>query len=383
VVQDHLTVPCDDISLLVTKLQDQRRLTAMNLQANPSIIVIGAGPVGLYTAYVLASVGCHVQVIDNGRRGAGWASGGMLGAAYEVLCDASIAKPIKTFARGSQWLWSKFLSASDAPVVQGSVFVARGDDERARLDDLITVAPDFSVTAQPWEVPQGIVGQQALFCPEEIAFDPRFVLRLLAQECANKKVTIKLGDVTSVETGVVTLSDGVQMRADLIVVATGQAGSALCHSVPELAHLTPVKGQVLAIGGSGVLLNHAVRAGRVYLIPRGDLIVVGATSNRDASDLGTFDQGEHSALLNEAIALCPALRQGRVVESWAGLRPMTPDGLPLIGRSQKSGILIAAGTYRNGWLYAAGIANSLMGMVLEDEAAPANLQLFAPNRFPT
>jgi glycine oxidase len=388
VVQDHLTVPCDDLFdddgiRALTRFKEQRRLTATNFKANPSIIVIGAGPVGLYAASVLASVGCHVHVIDDGRRGAGWASGGMMGAAYEVIGDVNTPDGVKIFARHSQTLWRQFLTAHNVNYVHGSVFVARTPDEIARLTRLSDIAPNFSTFVEPSELPDGIAGSQAWSCQNDIAFDPRKVLGQIARACVSHNVAVTRGIASHVQAGKVTLSNSLVLTADIIIVATGQSGGALSRDVPELSHLTLVKGQMLAIGGSGVALDRVVRAGRVYLIPRGDLIVVGATSDPNDNDIATLNPDSHRALLDEATLLCPALRKGQIVESWAALRPMTPDGLPLVGQSRHQGILIATGTYRNGWLFAAGIANALMGLVLGEHPAPANLQLFAPNRFPT
>jgi glycine/D-amino acid oxidase-like deaminating enzyme len=125
-----------------------------------------------------------------------------------------------------------------------------------------------------------------------------------------------------------------------------------------------------------------LRAGRCYLLPRDNLVVVGATSVPDDQDADEIDVDLSNALLAEALTLCPSLAGGQVVESWAGLRPMTPDGLPLLGYGQKEGVIIATGTYRNGWLLAAGIANAVKGLVLDEKDTTANLQSLSPLRFP-
>lgn len=358
-------------------------MTATNFKTNPSIIVIGAGPVGLYTASVLAKAGCHVRIIDDGRRGAGWASGGMLGASYEMIGDADAPDAVKTFARDSQKMWSTFLSSRNAAYVKSSLFIARSAQEIVRLTQLSNIAAEFSAHVEPCALPLSICGLRAWTCQNDIAFDPRKMLALLAHECTANNVLIQPGTAKEVETGKVTLRDGTVLMADIIIVATGQAGSELADNVPELANLALVKGQMLAIGGSGVALDRVVRAGRIYLIPRDDLVVVGATSNPNDTDIGRFDHASHRGLLDEATLLCPALRQGQVVESWTGLRPMTSDALPMVGHSQQQGVLIATGTYRNGWLFSAGIASALLGLVLGEDLSPAKLQLFAPNRFPT
>jgi glycine oxidase len=345
------------------------------------IIVVGAGPVGLYTAWVLARSGYSVRVIDDGRRGAGWASGGMLGAAYEVLGSQDVPHAFKAFARASQQLWSRYLAQMQAPIVEGSIFIARTHVEAKYLDGLKSRARAFDVSFGQIDMPLGLVGVSALSCPTDIAFDPRHMLKMLRYQCHNQGVSFVDGSVTQVTSGKVTLRDGSSWTGDHIVIATGHAGNELAQSVPELSSLSLVKGQMLAIGGSGVALDRVVRAGRMYLIPRGDRIIVGATSDPDDVNPDVLDLARHAELLNEAIALCPALARGHVVESWAGMRPTTPDGLPLVGPSSVDGVMLACGTYRNGWLLAAGIANSVMGLIGDGLQSAADLLLFAPNRF--
>jgi glycine oxidase len=347
----------------------------------PKICVIGAGPIGLYTALVLTRGGCDVTLIDDGKRGAGWASGGMLGAAYEVLGAQDVPDEFKTFAFSSQWLWSQFLKALPVPTVAGSVFCARTEAETSPLSRLAQALKDREPMMQPCAIPDGISAREAWYAPQDIAFNPRHMLTVLRKECLMAGVTMVAGTAQHVETGRVTLDDGQAIAADQIIVTTGMAGCALADYAPELAHLAPVKGQMLA-AASDFALKSVVRAGRLYLIPRGDRIVIGATSQLDDSDETTLDKDAHLALYKEAIALCPALARGQVVESWAGLRPMTPDGLPLLGFGQREGVILATGTYRNGWLLAAGIANHVLRLVLDDRATAANLQCLSPLRFP-
>ncbi len=354
----------------------------------PSIIIIGAGPIGLYTGHVLASVGCDVTLIDDGRRGAGWASGGMLGAVYETLDAPEFPETVKTFALSSQRLWRHFLLATSTPFVAKSIFVARDGQEQDRLTTLASLARQHNLDMAQCDMPKGIEAQVAWSCETDIALNPRDMPGILRRECFRNGVKVVEGVVSALAGQKAVLTSGQQFQADFIVVATGafaagQSGAALGASVPELACLRPEKGQMLAIAGPDDKLDHVVRAGRTYIIPRGDRLVIGATSELGNADPDLFDRDRHTALWNDACALLPALARGQIIESWAGLRPKTPDGLPLVGFSQRSGVILATGAYRNGWLFAAGIANAVMGLVLEGDSGATNLQPFAPNRFPT
>ncbi len=346
-----------------------------------SCIVVGAGPIGLFTAYVLAEAGYEVALIDDGRRGAGWASGGMLGAVYETIDSPDFPDFAKHYALASQGLWQTFLRTINAPITEGSLFVARNEQEVERLTSLAVAARQFDIDLRPCAVPTGASGLGAWYCARDSAIDPRTMLTLLRRACLKCGVSMIHNAVTELHDGRIMLADGEELSAQMIIIATGQ--EALGHSIPELAALSPVKGQMLAVAGSKRVPETVVRAGRVYLIPRGDRLVIGATSQDDAEDAAHLDLPSHRSLFEEATALWPDLASGQIVESWAGLRPKTPDGLPLLGFSQKQGVIIATGAYRNGWLLAAGMAHNVLQLVREVPAATKNLQPFAPNRFST
>jgi glycine oxidase len=346
-----------------------------------SCIVVGAGPIGLFSAYVLAQAGYEVALIDDGRRGAGWASGGMLGGVYETLDSQDFPDFAKHFALASQKLWQTFLNTTKAPQLEGSVFLARNKPEVERLSALSVLARQFEIDVVRCEVPAGAVGLSAWSCDRDCAIDPRHMLTLLRQACLKAGVTFIANTVAEVNDGKITLDDGQVLCAPKVIIATGHRG--LVHSIPELAILSPVRGQMLAVAGAKRVPERVFRAGRIYLIPRGDRLVVGATSQDEVDDPTRLDLPLHRALFQEASALWPDLARGQIIESWAGLRPKTPDGLPLLGFSQNQGVIIATGAYRNGWLLAAGIANSVLELVRDGPAAAENLQPFTPNRFST
>jgi glycine oxidase len=118
------------------------------------------------------------------------------------------------------------------------------------------------------------------------------------------------------------------------------------------------------------------------LIPRGNRLVVGATSQHGTEDVHVIDRDAHLSLHREAINLMPMLAKGQILESWAGLRSMTSDGLPMIGYSSVSNIVIACGTYRNGWLLAPAIGNAISALLNDDLLKTVDLQPFSPQRFP-
>jgi glycine oxidase len=345
----------------------------MSSQDSQSVIVVGAGPVGLCCALALAKAGHRVRLIDNGARGAGWASGGMLGAVYETLGHDDVPQALTDFAFESLTRWTELATSLNIEVSKSSLFVALTEEEASNLEALAHY-PEACMISVP--VPNGIAGIGAWLCSRDASLDPRATLRALKAACVRAGVKLVLGEIDRISAGRLRLTNGKRVRADAIVLATGAALGAL-------AHITPVKGQMLALAsGPELELPQTIRAGRLYLLPRGDQIVVGATSNADDTDTSQFDLDAHKALHNEAIALWPKLAQAPLVESWFGFRPMTPDGLPLVGLTSLDGVYLATGTYRNGWLLAPAIADLVCDMVSGTKSPYEDLQLFSPQRFP-
>lgn len=344
------------------------------------VLIIGAGPVGLCCALAFAQAGYGVYVADNGKRGAGWASGGMLGATYETLAREDVPTAMTELAFQSRGLWDELAARTDIKLSTTTTFLSRNLDDSKHLFDVARIA---KAKTQQVKSPATMNSRLAMTCTSDATLDPREALRKLRAACEPFNIFFKDKEVTKFDSKWVTFGDGTKLHADIIIVATGQGGNALAESVPDLRRIKKVKGQMLAVAGSPTLrLDHTVRAGRLYLIPRGDQIIIGATSNPNDNDPEKFDLVAHHDLHQEAIALWPALANAPIVESWSGFRPMTRNGLPLFGPSSVKGVYLATGTYRNGWLLAPAIAARLVKAIAQVDDASDSLQPFSPQRFP-
>jgi glycine/D-amino acid oxidase-like deaminating enzyme len=113
------------------------------------------------------------------------------------------------------------------------------------------------------------------------------------------------------------------------------------------------------------------------MLPRGQRLLVGATSEDVGFDTSVTNEAA-DFLLARARDLAPELRDWEVVERWAGLRPASPDGLPLLGRSHVERLFIASGQYRNGILFAPAAAQLLCDIVLERRV---EIPAFDPRRY--
>jgi glycine oxidase len=141
--------------------------------------------------------------------------------------------------------------------------------------------------------------------------------------------------------------------ASSVVIAAG-AWSGRIEGVPaECApHVTPVKGQMLALAMPRGFVRHTTWVPGAYLVPRDDgRLLIGATVEHVGFDERVTAAGL-AALLDAALAAAPSLGSFAVSETWAGLRPGTPDGRPAIGPCGIEGLVMATGHYRNGILLA-------------------------------
>jgi glycine oxidase len=140
-----------------------------------------------------------------------------------------------------------------------------------------------------------------------------------------------------------------------------------------------MKGEMLALvpPEQTALPDHVVWGGGVYLVPRGGRLLVGATLE-DAGFDTSLTKNAENWLTDRLLRVMPGLKDWAIAEHWAGLRPGSPDSLPLLGPSTISGLFVASGQYRNGILFAPAVAEMLSGLVLE---RPTDFAAFDPRRF--
>ncbi|PYX35120.1 MAG: hypothetical protein DMG75_15165, partial [Acidobacteria bacterium] len=145
----------------------------------------------------------------------------------------------------------------------------------------------------------------------------------------------------------------------------------------------PVRGQMLAVAApSRTLLRHVVRAPEIYLVPRSDgRILIGSTVEEAGFDKRTDPDTIHR-LHQAAVGLIPELAQARILEDWAGLRPGTPDDLPILGATSVAGYYVATGHFRDGILLAP-VTAQLMAQVVMGGKIDYDISAFSAARFAT
>ena len=322
----------------------------------PALAVIGGGVIGLAVARRAAQDGWTVRVHRSTERGASWVAGGMLAPHSEGWPGE---ERLLQIGLASLQLWnSGFVDGLPAEVVtaKGSLVVAV---DRADAADLKTVADWLSAQGHPVTpttsardveplLAQGI--RHGFVADTELAVDNRLVVDALAAHCDRLGVrwAPAVADLAEVD------------DADAVVIANGIDAPALW---PGLA-VRPVKGEVLRLRwrrGCMPVPQRVIRArvhGRqVYLVPRHDGVVVGATQYEHGRDTAPTVGGVRD-LLDDACAVLPALGEYEFAECAAGLRPMTPDNLPIVGRLDER-TLVATGHGRSGFLLAPWTAEAV------------------------
>jgi len=221
------------------------------------------------------------------------------------------------------------------------------------------------------------------FLLKERSVDPRGLSAAALQAAKRHGVDVSSGE----EVTAVNLSDGrvsgvvTRKTAFLAPKVVNCAGAWSGQIAPHAFPTRPVKGQMLClVAPSRGLMKHVIRSPEVYLIPRSDgRILVGTTVEEAGFDKRT-NVATIQRLHRAAVALVPELRNAKILEDWAGLRPGTPDALPILGATATPGYYVATGHFRDGILLAP-ITARMMGQVIGGKSPDYNLDAFSPARF--
>ena len=356
-------------------------------------IVVGAGIIGLSLAIELNKQGLRVLVVEKGEPGreASWAAGGM-------LCDYPAETPpaLRELATASARMYPEF--------------VHELEDESGLKIDLRSVgtllfAADGTghspVTTQADALPQPLAELEpalpilnnpephftALYIKER-SVDPRHLTHAAIAAARHRGVDFSSGDhVLAVQVAdgkaAGVLTNKTQFAAGMVVNCAGAwAGQIGPHSFPT----RPVKGQMLYVAmPQKEMVRHVVRTPNVYLIPRSDgRMLIGTTVEEAGFDKQTVPM-TILKLRQAAADLVPKLADARILEAWAGLRPGTPDGLPILGTTPTPGYFVATGHFRDGILLApvtARVMGQMMtGQTMSGREPQIDMPKFSANRF--
>ncbi len=366
------------------------------------VAIVGAGVIGLSSALELRRRGAEVVVYDRGAELGGGASiraAGMLGAAYEGALEAETPALFGLMQEAAA-LWPGF--AKDVEKLGGGPveFSAEGTlagaevDDVARLEELARACQARGVEAR-WlsgaalnAIEPALSGavEAALLLPSDRQVDAPALLMRLGEACKRHGAGLRMArpvERFGVEKARFVGPDG--DRFDRVLLATGagmpvrfasRAEGELKTGLPEIV---PVKGHMLALAPPEQAPRHVIRMRDVYVAPKARWVLAGSTSEHGREDT-TVERETIAGLRAKAARAVTGLGDALELAAWAGVRPGTPDGLPLVGETAIRGVFAAMGMYRNGVLLAPAAARLAAQAVLDGNVSGA-AGAFTPRRF--
>ena len=330
---------------------------------SPDVVIAGAGLIGLACALECDRRGLRTVVLERGRamQQASWAAAGMLAAH-----DPANPSAMSPLAQHSIALYPAFLEhvrslgRISVPLETAWTLEQAGDDSH---DEALLL---------------GLRGT-GFGAMQENSLDPRKLARAVLAAVHASNITLL--EASAVQT-VTEPVGGVHVQSERGTFVCGRFLD--CTGAWSAAPVRPAKGQMLRVHAPGLLHtathgNVVVRTDDIYLVPRLDgSVVIGATIE-DAGFDTTVHEADLRTLMQRAAALLPAIADARRMEEWAGLRPGTPDHLPLLGCVSERRF-VAAGHFRNGVLLAPATAR-IAAQLITGEQPEISLAAFAPGRF--
>ena len=365
------------------------------MTASYDVIIVGGGPVGAACARELARAGRRVAVLEpGGEMGQGWrAAAGMLAPQIEAHGDtpllelglagrelySALAPELRDATGIDIGLWREGIACVAATEAEAADLRSKCAWQRqhSHLSDWLDA--DEVKARWPWVGPT----HGALWAAREGALEPE---KLVAALLADAR---RLGAVVIEDAAL-----GVDQRGDRVTGVVGRGGryaaadvvlcagawSGTIDGVPRPVAVAPVRGQMAALPWPAGARRGIIYGYDSYLVARGDEAIAGSTMEYVGFRPETTSAGL-ARLFTGVTALCPTLTSSTVKRTWAGLRPVTPDGLPIIGAEPRlPGLWYATGHGRNGILLA-GITGVIVQQLLAGEPTVEDIDAYAPGRF--
>lgn len=348
------------------------------------MIVIGGGIIGLSLSLELRKHGASVLVVEQGQPGreASSAAGGML-----VDCSLETAAALQPLASASARMYPEFvreLQVESGLNVdlrdQGTIVFPPAEHVYERPGFMLeTLLPASLARLEPALAETN----RPAFHLKERSVDPRGLTAAALLAARKRGVDVSSGEtVTSVRVSDDRVQAVVTNKTAFLAPKVVNCAGAWSGQIPPYAFPTrPVKGQMLCLASPARdLVRHVIRSPEIYIIPRSNgRILVGATVEEAGFDKRT-DVATIQRLHRAAIEVVPQLRNAHILEDWAGLRPGTPDGLPILGATAIEGYYVATGHFRDGILLAP-VTAQVMSEIIGGANCTYELTPFSPFRF--
>ena len=361
------------------------------------VAIAGGGVIGGAIALELARSGMRVAVFDRQQPGqeASWASAGIISPAPENLGMIVTVE----LAKRSAALYPEFVAQVEELSGQSTGYRRKGTleaifshDAKEELSTIIALHHGLGLKAEPLRAEDARELEPALsdeleaavLRPEEASIDNRLLTAAVFE--AAQRSGAEIFPASRVK-GIWRegarcrglLLENERVEAQWTVIAAGCFSGAI-EGVSAYAPVKPAKGQMIALRADDLQIERVLWSEKIYLVPRNDgRILAGATVEYVGFDK-RVTAGGIEKVLAAAIELAPGLKDARIEETWAGLRPDSADHLPILGPTDLEGLVMATGHFRSGILLTPVTARLIREWITEQKVS-TDWDRLSPLRF--
>jgi glycine oxidase len=360
------------------------------------VAIIGGGIIGLSCAWKMAARGARVVVFERSQTGreASYAAAGMLAPSCESAvhpwhCSEKARDAMLDLCFASRDLFPVYArQLLEETGLDIELLLEGGPTSDWREPGILFVPPREEDPRLDVLLEDGVITtyhqKPAVFLPKDGQVETRKLEEAVRAAALSRGVHIREGRPVhrlEIEAGQVTgvVTEHEVTNAKKVLLSAG-SWSGQIEGVPAeiAASIRPLAGQMLQLRGDH-LVSHVIYSDGCYLVPRRDgRLLLGATVE-EVGFQKRVTAGGVAKLLTAACALVPELRDVTLEAQWAGLRPATPDGLPMLGPTALENLFVATGHGRNGILLSPATAEAITAAMLDNRSIPA---AFSPARFP-
>ena len=361
------------------------------------VAVAGAGLIGSAIALELARAGLSVGIFDRQEPGreASWASAGILSPAPESPAMISLVP----LGKASMALYPAFIElVEDLSALptgyrrKGTVEALLSRNAREELNTIIALHHGLGLEAEPLsavearELEPALTDdlEAAILRPGEASVDNRLLSKAILEAARRSGAQIFAGSAVDAVwsegnrcLGLLVGTEKISARHTIIAAGSFSAN---IRGAKSYCPVRPAKGQMISLRAENLPIERVLWSENIYLVPRDDgRILAGATVEYVGFEKSVTAGGMFK-VCSGATQLVPALKDARIEESWAGLRPDSPDHLPILGPTDVQGLLIATGHFRSGVLLTP-ITAKLIGEWITQQNTTLDCDRFSPLRF--
>ncbi len=363
------------------------------------VAIAGGGVIGAAIALDLSRAGMCVGLFDRQQPGqeASWAGAGILSPAPENPATVAMVP----LGKASLSLYPEFIARVEEISGKSAGFRAKGTlealfshDTKAELSTIIALHHGLGLKAEPLRAEDARELEPALsedveaavLRPDECSVDNRALTSAVLDAAQRSGAEVFPGNGAKAIwregdrcRGLILQNE--KLEAKWTIIAAGSFSAAI-EGVAVYAPVRPAKGQMVALRAEDLEIERVLWSEHIYLVPRNDgRILAGATVEYVGFDKRTTAGGVEK-ILSAAIELAPRLANARIEETWAGLRPDSPDHLPILGPADLDGLLMATGHFRSGILLTPITARLIREWITEQKVS-MDWDRFSPMRFRT